>query len=123
MALGNGIADRLRDAKVRNERMVLREEHVLRLDVAMDDAVAVRIIERVRDVAQDVHGLGDGQLSDARQTLSERLALDIRHRVVKKAAGCARAEERHDMRMLQSRGDMDLPNEALRTDLAGELRR
>ena len=37
------------------------EQHVVRLDVAMDDAALVRVGERLRDVAQNADRLGDRQ--------------------------------------------------------------
>ena len=50
--------ERLRDAEVGDHRDAAGEQHVVRLDVAVDDAVLVRVRERARDVAQDAHRLG-----------------------------------------------------------------
>ena len=53
--------DGLCDAEVGDDRSVPGEEHVVRLDVAMHDAVLVRVGERAREVAQDAHRLRDRQ--------------------------------------------------------------
>jgi hypothetical protein len=44
---------RLGDAKVGDERPPVREENVLRLDVAVNDVVAMRVAQRARDIAKD----------------------------------------------------------------------
>ena len=50
---------RLRDAEVGDDRGAAGEQHVVRLDVAMDDAALVRVGERARDVARMRDDLGD----------------------------------------------------------------
>ena len=55
-----------------------REQNVVRLDVAMDDAAAVRVDERARDVLEDAHRFAHGERA-ARQSRAQRLALDERH--------------------------------------------
>ena len=52
-----------RDAEVGDPRASRRpfDENVLRFDVAMHDAVGVRIVERQRHVAEDVTELGQRQ--------------------------------------------------------------
>ena len=75
------------------------QQDVLRLDVAMHDAAAVRVLERVGDFARDAHRVVDGQLLFALEPLAQRFARDERHHVVQqlvrrlagidKAAGCA----------------------------------
>ena len=79
-------AHRLGDAEVGDDRVALGEQHVVRLDVAVDDAVPVGVGERVDHLAQDPHGLGDRQLALARELDPERLALDERHDVVEQIA-------------------------------------
>jgi len=39
------------------------KEHVLRLDVAMNDALAMRVIERRRDFGRDANRVDYGELS------------------------------------------------------------
>ena len=76
---------RLGDAEVGDDRRAAGEQHVVRLDVAMDDAALVRVRQRLRDVAQDADRLGDRQRARAREPRAQRLALDERHRVVRQA--------------------------------------
>ena len=52
-------ADRLRDAEVGDDRGAAGQQHVVRLDVAMDDAALVRVRERLRHVAQHADDFGD----------------------------------------------------------------
>ncbi len=52
-------AQRFRDAEVGDDRGAAGQQHVVRLDVAMDDAALVRVRERARDVAQDAQHVGD----------------------------------------------------------------
>ncbi len=66
------VAQRFRDAEVEElhepqATEVLREEDVVRLHVAVDDAVLVRGGERAEDLRDDVDGLGFGQRSDLGQ--------------------------------------------------------
>ena len=52
--------DGFRDAEVADDGAATGEEHVVRLDVAVHDAVLVRVGQRFGDVAQDADGLADG---------------------------------------------------------------
>ena len=58
-SLADGRVQRARDAKVGDERMPGSEENVLRLDVAMDDAVLVRVGERARHLPCELDRIGD----------------------------------------------------------------
>ena len=66
--------------------------------------------------------LVERQLRLALQPGPQRLARDIRHHVVEEVAGRARIEQRHDVRMIQPRRDLDLAQEALAADRRGNLR-
>ncbi len=114
--------DGLGDAEVRDHRGVPGEQHVVRLDVAVHDAVLVRVRERARDVAQDAHRLGDRQ-RPAAQPRAQALALDERHRVVGQPVEVAGREHRDDVRLLERRGDADLALEPRRGHRRGELGR
>ena len=61
-----------RDAEVRHHRVALGEQDVLRLDVAVHDAVAVRVVERVGHLARDAERLVDRQLPLAVEPVAER---------------------------------------------------
>ena len=51
--------ERLGDAEVGDRCRPRREQDVVRLDVAVDDAAPVRVDERARDVLEDAHRLAD----------------------------------------------------------------
>lgn len=59
------IADCLGDAEVRDQRVLAREQHVVGFDVAMHHALLVRVGQCVSHVAEDAHGLADGQFTFA----------------------------------------------------------
>jgi hypothetical protein len=78
-----GRAHVLRDAEVHDldEVLVLaaQQEHVLRLHVAVDDALGVRGAQRRRDLLRDQQDALLGQRALAQQALGERLALEELH--------------------------------------------
>jgi hypothetical protein len=59
--LTGGIVGRARDAEVGDERVLAREEDVLRLDVAVDDPLLVRVVERAADLEGDAERVLDGE--------------------------------------------------------------
>ena len=115
--------DRARHAEVREHRVPLLEQDVLRLDVAMDDALAVRVGERVRDLDENPHRVAHGKLSRRLEPVAQRLAAHVRHHVPEQSVAGARRQNRHDVRMLQLRRDLDLLLEARRAHLARQLGR
>ena len=115
------LAGRERDAEVRDQRPPIVQEDVLRLDVAVDDAVAVRIVERRGDLARDADRVVDGELLLAVEPVAQRLALDEGHDVEEVRVHRSRVEERQDVRVLEVRGELDLGEEPLGADHGGEL--
>jgi len=85
-------ADGLGDAKVGDHGVLPREEHVVRLDIAMDHAFGVSVGQRVRHLAQNPHRFAHRQLPLAGQLGAQRLALDERHDVVEEIAGRPRGQ-------------------------------
>ena len=117
------VADRLRDAEVHDDRMPAGEHDVVRLDVAMDDAVRVRVGERLGDLRGEAQRLRRSAAGRRAQPVAQRFAGDDRHDVVQQlaVAGDAGVEERQDVRVIQSRRDADLAQEALAGDRACEV--
>ncbi len=97
------------------------QEDVLGLDVAMDDVVPVRVVERSADFGRDAHRVRDGELLLALEAVAQRLAVDERHDVEEKGSGRPRIEERQDVRMLQVRRGLDLAEEPLGADHRRQL--
>jgi hypothetical protein len=65
------------------------QQDVLRLDVAVDHAVAVGVVERARDLGGDPHRIADRELLLAHEPVAQRLALDERHDVVRRPVDLA----------------------------------
>ena len=93
-------AGRERDAEVGDHGLALVQQDVLRLDVAVDHALQVRVMERGGDLPDDADRLVDRELPLAGEPLPQRLARDEGHDVVEQvapagarpsrgAAGCA----------------------------------
>src|SRR5439155_11464755 len=74
-------------------------------------------------VAQDADGFGNRQRSRLHQPLAQRVSVDERHRVIRKAVRFPGAQDPDDVRMLQLRRELNLALEALHTDALAELRR
>ena len=81
----------------------------------------VRVPERVHHVAQDAHGLGDGQLTFPHELGAERFALDVRHCVIQQVARGTCGEQRHDVRVLERGRELDFAAEPLGVDARGEI--
>jgi hypothetical protein len=89
-----------------------------RLDVAVDDTGAMRRSQRVGGLRDDLERCGGARKIAARQPLGERLPGDELHHEVELVALLAEVEDRHDVRMVQPRGDPRLAREA-RCGLSG----
>ena len=107
----------LRDAEVGEHRATrfVVEENVGRLDVAMDDAVAVRAFERVGQLGENAMRLVAGKPSVDPQTLGERHAADVAHDEVPDAVDLAEGVERQDPRVRQLRRDARLAPKSFAT--------
>jgi hypothetical protein len=74
----------------------------------MDHVVAMRIVERIRNLSRKPDRLGDRQLSLAIELVAQRLALDEGHGEPEPPADIARVEDAEDVRMLKACGELDL---------------
>ena len=79
----------------------------------MDDAVLVRVLERVRDFTRDADRLGDRKLALSLEPVAQRLSVDERHREPQASVDLTRVENADDVWMLQPRRQLDLTLESL----------
>jgi hypothetical protein len=103
-----------------------RQQNVLGLDVAVDDAARVGERQRVRYLAGDSQCVGERQWTVAAQAIPQRLSLDVRHDIIEevRAVGAGIRNPWHptgvvepeDVRMVELRGDLNLAKETLGTD-------
>ena len=113
LGLGAGGRERLGDAEVGDHRRATRQQHVLRLDVAMHNAALVRIGQRLRDVAQNADRLGHRH-GARHESRAQRVAAHEGHGVVGQPfTRGARRQHRHDVRVLKRRPELDLARETL----------
>ena len=73
------------DAEVGDQRAAVVQQDVLGLDVAVDHAMPVGVVEGAGDLGREADGVGDRQLFLALQPVAQRFALDERHDVVRRA--------------------------------------
>ena len=111
-----------RDAEVGHHRPAVVEQDVVRLDVAVDQAMVVGVVERAGDFRGDADGIVHRQLDLALEPGAERSALDVGHYVEHRALDPARVEQGKDVGMVQVGGGLDLLEEALGSDQRRELR-
>ncbi len=103
-----------RDAEVGDLRAVLGvDDHVVRLEVAMDDAALVRELGRAKDLDAEVDRAGGQQRPVLRDDLLQRAALEMLHRDVVGAVPLTAVVHRHDVRVLQAGGTRRLAPEPL----------
>ena len=114
-------ADGARDPKVRDYRGTALQQDVLGLDVAVYDAVAVRVGERARHFGRDPHCLVNRELLFPLQPVAQRLALDVWHDVIEEAVDGTGVVQRQDMRVLQPGGDRNLAEEAIASERGRQL--
>ena len=89
-----GLAGREGDAEVGDQGLAVVQQDVLGLDVAVDHAVAVGVVERRGHFGRDPDRVGDRELLLAGEPVAQGLALDVGHDVEEVAVGLARVEQR-----------------------------
>ncbi len=87
----------------------------------MHDGAAMRVGERLGDLAQDPQRFVDGQLAVAHQAHAQGAALDVRHHVVQEPAALAGIDQAQDVGMLQARRDADLAVKPFGAHRRGDL--
>ncbi len=101
--------------------MAFRQKDVVGFDVAVHDAVTVRVVQRLGYLAGEPDGVLDRQLHFAVQAVAQALALDVRHRVPEPACCLARVEHGQDVRVLEPGCRLDLAQEAIRAEHRSEF--
>ena len=116
------VGERTRNSEIGDDRLAVAQQNVLGLDVPMDDAVPVRVVERECRLARDTHRVGNRKLPFARHSIAKRFALDERHRVPEQPVRGPRIVHAQDVRMLQIGGELDLLLEPVRAECRAEVR-
>ena len=101
------------DAEVGEHASLALEQDVLRLDVAMDDALPLGISQGVGYRPGDPQRIRQRELGLARQAAPERLALHVGHGEPEPAGCLTGVVDRQDVRVVEPGGEPDLPDEPL----------
>ena len=89
------------------------QQDVLGLDVAVNDAVPVRVVECVGHFPSDPHRFVHAELRLAGQLLPDRLPLYVRHHIEEEPIRGAAIKQRQNVRMAHRRRGLDLHHESL----------
>ena len=116
-----GLAHRERDAEVGHHRLAVLEEDVLGLEIPVDHAVPVRVIERVGAGDGDAEGVVHRELLLPLEPGAERFPLHERHHVEEMPVGLAAVEQGEQIGVLEIRRDLDLGEEPLDAQHRTEL--
>ncbi|MBX6331397.1 MAG: hypothetical protein IRY91_06100 [Gemmatimonadaceae bacterium] len=81
----------------------------------------VRVLQRLRGLVHDLQRLVDRERAVALEARAQRLALDERHGEPEPPRGGAGVVDGEDVRVLQPRGEPDLPLEAGGAERLGDL--
>ena len=105
--------DERRQAEVEDAHAVLGQDHVARLDVAVDDALRVRLGEPVGDLRRDLERLVDRHRPALEPLLQRRPLVERHHDEQLPVVGGLDVVDRADVGMLGGRGRLRLAHEAL----------
>ena len=103
------------------QRVSPAEQDVLRLDVAVHGALAVRVAQRIRHLEGDLQRVVQRQLTLPPQPLPQGLAFYVGHRVPEVAGRFTGIEHWQDMRVLQAGGGPDFSLETFRAERGSQL--
>ena len=84
-----GVRNGERDPEVGDHGLPVVEQDVLRLQVAMNHPVPMRVVECPGDSDRETHGLVDGEMLLAIEARAQRLALDEWHHIKQQPVGRA----------------------------------
>ncbi len=91
------------------------KEDVLRLHVAVNDCVRMRVLECRPDALRDHRDIRQRQLPVPLEPVAQRAAVHVGQHTVQRGAGDARVENLREVRMGELLGDPDLTEEAFGT--------
>src|SRR6185437_13481394 len=111
-----GTRDGQRDPEISQHGLAVMQQDIFGFDVAVQDAVPVRVVEGTGERPDHVDRLVDGQGTLALEPAAQRSALHQGHDVVEVAADRSRIEERQDVRVLELSGDSDFAEEPVGAD-------
>jgi hypothetical protein len=110
------------DPEIGDDRLALLQKDIFRFDVAVDDAHAVGIGERISCITGDLYCIVDRKRSLAVQAFAEGFPGNERHHIVEDPVGLSGVEDREDVRVDEPGGDLDLAEEAIGPEHHGQLR-
>ena len=113
-----------RDAEIGHHRVAVREENVVGLDVTVNHAVTVRVVQGCRDPAGNPKRVLQRQAVFTHQfptddPLSQALSLDVRHDVIQQPVDLTGVVQREDIGMSELRGEVDFAKKAVCADRRG----
>ena len=109
------------DPEVGHDGNAFVKQDVLRLDVAMDHVVRVGVVERGRDLPDEIDRSLDRNLFFAIEHVPQRLAFDVRHDVEEHVVRFSRVVQREDVGMAEICGELDLSTKAVVAERGGNF--
>jgi hypothetical protein len=88
----------------------------------MDDSFSMSVVERECHLARELNSHFNGELTDATESIPERLAPNVWHGIPQLARGFTWVEHWQDVRVLQTRGRANFTLKAFRTQGSSQLR-
>jgi hypothetical protein len=119
--LATGRINGVSDSEVSHHSFAGFQQDVLGLEIAVNDPVLVRTRQRGEDMLRDADGFTQGQLPLTGESLPERLALDIGHRIPELARSFTGIEQGNNVRMLQASDNPDFLNKTFSTQDVGQV--
>jgi hypothetical protein len=111
------------DAKVGEQRLTVDEQHVLRLEVAVHHAAAMRVVESISNLSQNARALVERERAIALEAVPQRLTLDERHDEVQESVCLAGVVQRQNVWMLKACDDSDLAEKAFGAERRRQVRK
>src|SRR5881394_3691822 len=116
-----GIALAVTEAEIGDHRFTFVNQNIRRLDVAMNHAALVRVLERAGDLPGDGHRFFDAELLLAIELGPERFAPHEGLDVPQELIGLAGVDQREDVRMIEPRGDLHFIEKSDDAEVRGDF--